>query len=75
MLTAKQAKERTENYYFNYIDSTITIAADNGQANAKAYVSEDIFTKVKDSYRDLGFTISYAPDSRTMFISWSNIAS
>jgi len=75
MLTAKQAKERTENYYFNYIDSTITIAADNGESQAKAYIGEDVYNKVKDSYRDLGFTVSYIPHTRTMHISWLDIVS
>jgi hypothetical protein len=73
MLTAKQAKERSEAFYFRYIDDLIMIAADNGEMQTKAFITEDTFTKVKDSYRDLGFTVSYVPDARTMFISWLNI--
>ena len=75
MLTAAQAKERSEAYYFRYIDELIAVAADNGHTDAKAYIGEDVYNKVKDSYRDLGFTISYIPHTRTMHISWSNIAS
>ena len=73
MLTAKQAKERSEAFYFRYIDELIKIAADNGEMQTKAFILEETFTKVKDSYRDVGYTVSYIPHTRTMHISWSNI--
>jgi hypothetical protein len=73
VVTAKQAKERTENFYYKYIEDTILIAADNGQTDAKAYIGEDVYNKVKGSFRDVGYTVSYIPHTRTMHISWSNI--